>query len=92
MNGGGEHCQIRPVRGVETIQRPVEGYLELLELGQPVATLRLRVHTVKAGETPAGLAKHMAFDKYKLKRFLVLNGLGQKSVLRPGQKVKIVTE
>ena len=57
-----------------------------------IKPLRLRVHTVKAGETPAGLAKRMAFDKYKLKRFLVLNGLGQKSVLRPGQKVKIVTE
>lgn len=51
----------------------------------------LRVVTVKAGESVASLAARMAFDQAKAERFLVLNGLARNAVLRPGDKVKIVT-
>lgn len=52
---------------------------------------RVQVLTVKAGDTPAGLASRMAYSDYKLDRFLVLNALQANSVLRAGQKVKVVT-
>ncbi|MFQ5776228.1 MAG: M48 family metalloprotease [Kiloniellaceae bacterium] len=54
--------------------------------------LRLRIHTVRPGETAAKIAARMPFADYRLPRFLVLNGLSQGAALRPGQKVKIVGE
>lgn len=51
----------------------------------------LRVVTVKSGDTPATIASRMAFDNYKLERFLVLNGLSPNATLRAGDKVKVVT-
>ncbi len=52
---------------------------------------RLRVVTVKAGDTVASLSDRMAYTDYKQDRFLVLNALDANSRLTPGQKVKIVT-
>jgi predicted Zn-dependent protease len=46
--------------------------------------------TVKSGDTLGSLAGRMAYSDYRLERFLVLNGLGSNSALRPGQKVKLV--
>ena len=57
-----------------------------------IKPLRLRIHTVRAGETPQSIAGRMPFEKYALERFLVLNGLSANSTLQPGQKVKIVAE
>ena len=57
-----------------------------------VKPLRLRIHTVRAGETPRSLAARMPFESFALERFLVLNGLRANSTLRAGQKVKIVAE
>jgi predicted Zn-dependent protease len=51
---------------------------------------RIDVVTVKSGETLNSLAGRMAYSDYRLERFLVLNGLGSNSALRPGQKVKLV--
>ena len=51
----------------------------------------LRVVTVRAGDTPSGLASRMAYDSAKLERFLVLNGLDANATLRAGDRVKIVT-
>jgi predicted Zn-dependent protease len=54
--------------------------------------LRVRVVSVKKGDTVAKLAKRMAFDSYAAERFRVLNGLppGVEFVSRP--RVKIITE
>lgn len=49
------------------------------------------VVAVKAGDTPASLAGRMAYDDAKIERFLVLNAMSEKDVLKPGQRVKIVT-
>ncbi|KEQ55300.1 putative Zn-dependent protease [Sphingobium chlorophenolicum] len=49
------------------------------------------VVTVKAGDTVQSLAKRMAYADYATERFLTINALTAQSVLRPGQRVKIVT-
>lgn len=53
--------------------------------------MRLRVVTVKRGESVGDLARRMAFKDYKTERFLVLNGLSAGQELTPGMRVKIVT-
>ncbi len=53
---------------------------------------RLRLYRVRPGDTPSGISGRMAFESYRLQRFLVLNGLNEKGLIRPGQTVKIVTE
>ncbi|MDH3918522.1 MAG: LysM peptidoglycan-binding domain-containing protein, partial [Rhodospirillales bacterium] len=53
---------------------------------------RLRLYRVRPGDTPSGISGRMAFESYRLQRFLVLNGLDEKDLIRPGQTVKIVTE
>lgn len=52
---------------------------------------RVDVVTVKAGDTVQSLAKRMAYSDYQLDRFLTINALSENSVLRAGQRVKIVT-
>lgn len=54
--------------------------------------LRVRVATVKRGDAIATIAKRMAFERDRIERFRVLNGLGADSTLIAGQRVKIVTE
>ena len=51
---------------------------------------RVEVVTVKAGDTVQSLAKRMAYTDSPLERFLTINALTAQSVLRPGQRVKIV--
>ena len=52
---------------------------------------KLRVVTVRSGDTVRSLASRMAYDSYQQERFLVLNSLRADSTLRAGQRVKIVT-
>ncbi|PJG47415.1 peptidase M48 Ste24p [Sphingobium sp. LB126] len=52
---------------------------------------RISVLTVKSGDSVQSLAKRMAYGDYAVERFLTLNALNANSVLRPGQRVKIVT-
>ena len=52
---------------------------------------RVEVLTVKAGDTVQSLSRRMGYSDYPLERFLTLNALTANSVLRPGQRVKIVT-
>uniref|UniRef100_UPI0035B042C7 LysM peptidoglycan-binding domain-containing protein n=1 Tax=Novosphingobium sp. TaxID=1874826 RepID=UPI0035B042C7 len=52
---------------------------------------KLVVVTVKKGDTVQSLSKRMAYTDLPLDRFLVLNGLAANSVLKPGQRVKLVT-
>jgi predicted Zn-dependent protease len=57
-----------------------------------VKPLRLSLHRVRSGETPSSISGLMAFEDYRLQRFLVLNGLNERSPIRPGQVLKVVTE
>ena len=52
---------------------------------------RVNLVTVKAGDTVQSLGRRMAYSDYPLERFLVLNALNERSTLKPGDRVKIVT-
>jgi predicted Zn-dependent protease len=54
--------------------------------------LRLRLAEVKRGDTVERLARRMAVGDRHLERFRVLNGLGEKDKLKPGDLVKVVVE
>ena len=54
--------------------------------------LRLKIATVKPGDTPEHLAARMATTDRALDRFLVLNGLQSGQALKPGEQVKLVVE
>lgn len=58
------------------------------------AALKARVidvATVGPRDTTQSLANRMAFDDYKLDRFLALNGLEAGATVTPGQQVKIIS-
>ena len=52
---------------------------------------RIRIVTVKAGDTVDTLARQMAYPTYQRERFLTLNGIESGATLTPGTLVKIVT-
>ena len=47
---------------------------------------------VKRGDTVEKLARRMAVGDRPVERFRVLNGLGEKDRLKPGDMVKMVVE
>ncbi len=53
---------------------------------------RLSIHKVQPGESAAAIAERMPFEDYRLRRFLVLNGLSEGQPLPAGRKVKLVVE
>jgi len=53
---------------------------------------RIKIATVRSGDTASKLANKMAVDNYPLERFLVLNGLAKNDVLKIGQRVKLIVE
>tara|TARA_B100001939_G_scaffold347435_1_gene369045 strand:- start:7511 stop:9031 length:1521 start_codon:yes stop_codon:yes gene_type:complete len=53
---------------------------------------RIKIVTVQQGDTAHSLSRRMAFEDYRLERFLVLNGLDRTTKLRAGQKVKLIVE
>ena len=59
---------------------------------EDVKPLRVRVVTVRRGDSVQSLAARMAFDDFRRDRFLALNRLDPNALLRRGQLVKIVTE
>jgi predicted Zn-dependent protease len=54
--------------------------------------LRLHVVTVQHGDTPERFAGRMPLVDRPLERFLIINGLNPGDQLKPGDRVKIVTE
>ncbi len=50
----------------------------------------IRIVTVQNGDTIESIARYMAFDDYKVERFVALNGLTQGQALRSGQRLKLV--
>jgi predicted Zn-dependent protease len=59
---------------------------------QQAKPLRLKVVTVRPGETVERLARRMALGDRSLEHFRVLNGLAADAKLSPGDRVKIVVE
>ena len=83
---------ITPQGGMNVINPMTSSFRQLST--QEAAALRPRqitLATVGARDTAQSLANRMAFDDYRLERFLALNGLEQASDLRAGQTVKLVT-
>jgi predicted Zn-dependent protease len=54
--------------------------------------LRLRVVTVRPGDSIDKLAARMALIDHQIERFRVLNGLSATDTVKPGDRVKIVVE
>lgn len=54
--------------------------------------LRIRIVTVKAGDTVASIGARMAYPDFRVERFRALNGLSPGEPLRSGMLVKIVGE
>ena len=52
---------------------------------------RIRVVTVRSGDTPETMARRMAFDDFQVERFRVLNGLKPGEQVEIGRRVKIVS-
>ncbi len=63
-----------------------------LKESERVRPLRMKIVTVGSRDTVASIARRMAVANRRVARFRVLNGLGRKEKLKPGQKVKIVVE
>jgi predicted Zn-dependent protease len=57
-----------------------------------VKPLRIRIVSVRPGDTTASLGARMAFTDFRVERFRVLNGLGDNGGVKSGMLVKIVTE
>ncbi|CAA7619262.1 putative Zn-dependent protease [Candidatus Terasakiella magnetica] len=55
-----------------------------------IRPLRIKIITVKPGDTVDSLAERLPFEQHKLERFRVLNGLGATEGVKIGQKVKTV--
>ncbi len=59
---------------------------------QKAKPLRLKIVTVRPGDTIERLASRMALIDRQVERFRVLNGLEPGERLKPGEQVKIVVE
>lgn len=55
-----------------------------------IKPLRIKVVTVKAGDTPETLAASMPFGAFRVDMFRILNGLPRGAALTPGERVKII--
>jgi predicted Zn-dependent protease len=63
-----------------------------LKEAEEVKPLRLKIVTVGPHDGVSSLARRMDVSDHKLERFRVLNGLGPKDRVKPGQTVKLVVE
>jgi len=63
-----------------------------LKEASEIRPLRLKLVTVRAGDTQEKLAHQMAEADHPLRLFRVLNGLAANDALKPGEQVKVVVE
>ncbi len=63
-----------------------------LKESERVRPMQVKIVTVGPHDTVASLARRMAVTSHSLERFRVLNGLGLKQQLKPGERVKIVVD
>lgn len=78
-------------QGLGALQPLVQSFTRLSD--RDVAAIkprRIQIVTVKAGDTATTLSQRMAYDDYRLERFLTLNGLTANARLSSGQKIKLV--
>jgi predicted Zn-dependent protease len=78
----------------EAFRRTTYSFRALTEAqARSVEPLRIRIVTIRAGDTPESLAQRMATqDGFELDRFRVYNGLKPGEALVPGRRVKIVAD
>lgn len=86
---------IAPAGGLAKIEpamiRSVNTLKHLSETeAKAIKPLRLKVVTVKAGDTAESLAETLPFSRFRLEQFRVLNGLRDGETIRPGERVKLV--
>ena len=79
---------------LDGVARSVSASFRILSAAEKAALkpLRIRVRTVKAGETVASLANQMRGVDRKQELFRVINALPASGVVKPGDKVKIITD
>ncbi|HZD90331.1 MAG TPA: M48 family metalloprotease [Pseudolabrys sp.] len=71
----------------------VESFRRLtLKEQKAVRPQRIKIVSVGPNDTVESMAARMAVANHRAARFRVLNGLGAKQTLKPGEKVKIVVE
>jgi predicted Zn-dependent protease len=63
-----------------------------LKESQQIKPLHVKIVTVGPGDTVERLARRMATGGHAAERFRVINGMGARDRLRPGEKVKLVVE
>lgn len=75
----------------DTTDRQDTAFLRMLD-GLPYddGGKRIRIVTVKAGDTPTRLARQMAYADYQAERFAALNGLDDDATLAPGTLMNVV--
>jgi predicted Zn-dependent protease len=74
------------------VKRTIYSFRRLTEAeAAAVEPLRIRVVTVKPGDTSRSLAADMPVADDRLEQFLALNQINPDKPLKPGQKVKIVS-
>lgn len=75
----------------ESLQRMSYTFKKLTD--QEAAAIKgrkIRIIRARSGDTIDGLSRQMAFDTYRKERFMALNGLNDNSVIRSGQRLKLV--
>ena len=88
---------VTPPKLTESLSRPLrETTYSFRKLSAAEAAAvkpwRLVLHKVRSGETTSALAERMPFPDFRLKRFLVLNGLTENDPLPAGRTVKLIVE
>lgn len=80
--------------GLEALARSVSGSFRMLSASEKAALkpLRIRVVTVKPGQTVGSLAASMVGVDRKLDLFRVINALGPGAIVSAGDRVKIITD
>ncbi|MGB3503128.1 MAG: M48 family metalloprotease [Mesorhizobium sp.] len=79
---------------LDQVARSVSSTFRLLSASEKAALkpLRIRIRTVRSGDTLASLANQMRGIDRKQEMFRVINAIPAGSVPKPGDKVKIVTD
>ena len=79
---------------LDSVAQAVTGSFRILTQAEKAALkpLRVRVRTVRPGETVATLANEMRGVGRKLELFRLINALPASAILSAGDKVKIITD
>jgi predicted Zn-dependent protease len=86
---------IAPAGGLSKIEATMIKSVNTLKFlseseAKAVQPLRLRVVSVKPGDTVEKLAEKLPLSRFKLEQFRVLNGLREGETIKPGERVKMI--